>query len=201
MSSSWLGVDIHSTGISLVELSKLSGQFCLQACAWGPLPERAVESGMIINRNSVVSCLLSLLQNNPFLSKQAILAIPDELSMRKIIQLSADLHPDEIEQIVMQDTEGHIPYPMHEISVDFQVLGRSTHHPHMLDVLLVAAQTQTIQQRVEVITSVELLPYVVEIESYARARSSSQQNILCEIGDEFSVAYGLALRGGESIWI
>ena len=71
----------------------------------------------------------------------------------------------------------------------------------MLDVLLVAAQTQTIQQRVEVITSVELLPYVVEIESYARARSSSQQNILCEIGDEFSVAYGLALRGGESIWI
>ena len=196
MPSSWLGVDIQSTGISLVELSKFSGQFSLQTCAWSPLPEKTIESGMIINQKAVVHSMLGLLQNNLFVSKQVILAIPDELSMRKIIQLSADLHPDEIECIVMDDVEGHIPYSMHEICVDFKVLGRSTHDSRMCDVLLVAAQTQIIQQRVDVITSSDLQPYVLEIESYARARANVQRNQCDEVSDQFTVAYGLALRGG-----
>lgn len=201
MSSAWLGVDIHSTGINLVELSNLAGQLFLQACVQGTLPEGAVVSGVIKHADAVSHCLRSLLQNNLFLSKQAILAIPDALSMRKIIQVSVDLQPDEIEQMVMQDTDGHIPYPLHEISLDFQILGRSTHHSNMLDVLLVAVQTETIQQRVDVITSSELSPYVVEIESDALARARSQQYLFREMGYQFELAYGLALRGNQSLWI
>ena len=41
----------------------------------------------------------------------------------------------------------YIPFPMEEVSYDFEVLGPSEKDPEMLDVLLVATRTENVEQR------------------------------------------------------
>ena len=170
-SCSWLGVDISSTSVNLVELTHATGQFCLQAYACKALPAQAVEAGVIKDIDAVANSIIHLLKTHCFLSKQAIVAVPDSISMSKIIQLSADLHAHEVEEWVMMDAEKHIPYSLNEICLDYHVMGPSTHYLDKLDILLVATRTQNIQQRVEVIARAGLDAHVIEVESHAVARA------------------------------
>ena len=41
----------------------------------------------------------------------------------------------------------YIPFPMEEVSFDFEVIGPSEKDPEMLDVLLVATRTENVEQR------------------------------------------------------
>ena len=41
----------------------------------------------------------------------------------------------------------YIPFPMEEVSFDFEVLGPSEKDPDMLDVLLVASRSENVEQR------------------------------------------------------
>lgn len=167
----WLGVDICSTSVNLVELSRTKDQFCLEAYACKPLPERAVEAGVIKDVDAVANSIIELRKTNHFLSKHAIVAVPDSISMSKIIQLSAALLAHEIEEWIMMDAEKHIPYPLNEICLDYQVLGRSVLDYDMLDIMLVATRANNIQQRVEVLTRAGLDVHVIEVESHAVARA------------------------------
>lgn len=119
----------------------------------------------------IANALADLLKSHTFQSKHAILAIPDALSISKILQVSANLHPHEIEACVRFDLEQQLPYPLDEVYFDFQILGVSCHAINQLDVLLVASKIQNIQQRVEIVERAGLIVDAVELESHAVMRA------------------------------
>ncbi len=57
------------------------------------------------------------------------------------------LGDNELEGQVEMQADQYIPFPMEEVSYDFQVIGPSEKDPEMLDVLLVATRTENVEQR------------------------------------------------------
>jgi type IV pilus assembly protein PilM len=175
---SWLGLDISSASVNLVELSNKSGLLTVQAYACGAFPKQAVDLSVTKDSHVVSDRIVHLLETQPFSSKKVILAIPDALSINKIIQVSTELREQEIEEWIMFDVDKHLPYSLDEIYLDFQILGPSRHHVDKRDVLLVASKIQDVQQRIEVIERAGLAADVVEIESHAVTRAVAETQLL-----------------------
>lgn len=69
------------------------------------------------------------------------------------------------------DAEQYIPFPLDEVSLDFEVLPDRLANPTRVNVLLVATRTENVETRVEVLELAGLTPKVADVESYAMERA------------------------------
>lgn len=69
------------------------------------------------------------------------------------------------------DAEQYIPFPLDEVSLDFEVLSDKLANPNRVNVLLVATRTENIESRVEVVEITGLTPKIADVESYALERA------------------------------
>ncbi len=193
-----LGVDISSTAVRILELSSTGSQVTVSAYGCSELPDKAMVGHAIQNKDQVACCIKKILNTSSFSSKQAACAIPDALVISKIIQMNHDVTHRDIEALVITEAEQAIPYPIHDINLDFNVLGPSAKKAAMLDVLMVATRAEHVQQRMAVLTLAGLEPALVDVESYAVERAApfmlvglpmnlDKKNILIlDIGDEYT---------------
>lgn len=165
-----LGIDISSTSVKLLELSRVGEHYCVENYARKTLPEHAMHAGMVIDIDGISQCLRELLKETSFHGKQAIVSIPDSCTIRKIIPVSDRLRNDDLEELVLIEVDKHIPYPIDEINFDFKLLGPSANQTAMRDLLIVASRTEHINHRVEVLRRVGLRTKCVDIESHAILR-------------------------------
>ncbi len=69
-------------------------------------------------------------------------------------------------QVELQ-ADQYIPFPMEEVSYDFEVLGISEQDPDMADVLLVATRTENVEQRQAAVEAAGLKARIVDVEAFA----------------------------------
>ncbi|ORB31662.1 pilus assembly protein PilM, partial [Mycobacterium paraseoulense] len=91
----------------------------------------------------------------------------------KTIEMDADMNDDEREVQIRLDAEQYIPFPLDEVSLDFEVLPDRLPNPNRVNVLLVATRTENVETRVEVLELVDLTPKLADVESYAVERAFS----------------------------
>lgn len=65
------------------------------------------------------------------------------------------------------EADQYIPYPLDEVSLDFEVQGRSEKNPEMVEVLLVASRKENVEDRVAALEMAGLKPEIVDVEVYA----------------------------------
>ena len=65
----------------------------------------------------------------------------------KIIPMQGDLDADALEDQVQMEASNYIPYPIEEVSLDFEVLGPVPNNPEMIQVLLAASRTENVDVR------------------------------------------------------
>jgi type IV pilus assembly protein PilM len=109
---------------------------------------------------------------NPHTTNVAI-AVPTSMAINKIIEMDADMTDDEREVQIRMDAEQYIPFPLDEVSLDFEVLADRLANPNRVNVLLVATRTENVDSRVEVLELAGLKAKIAEVESYAMERAFS----------------------------
>jgi len=109
---------------------------------------------------------------NPHTTNVAI-AVPTSMVINKIIEMDADMTDDEREVQIRMDAEQYIPFPLDEVSLDFEVLADRLANPNRVNVLLVATRTENVDSRVEVLELAGLKAKIAEVESYAMERAFS----------------------------
>jgi type IV pilus assembly protein PilM len=77
------------------------------------------------------------------------------------------LSENELEGQVEMQADQYIPFPMEEVSFDFEVIGPSEKDPDMLDVLLVATRSENVEQRVAACAAAGLTAKIVDVEAFA----------------------------------
>ncbi len=162
-----LGVDICPTSVKIMVVSTYGEKCCIEAYGYERLPPN---SNSISEINTLTSTVQKLLAENKISTKLAALAVPDSSVISKTIQLLGSLTDLELEELAFLEAKKSLVYSADEISVDFVVLGPSNEFCGMLDVLLFASRTETINKRVAAIKGTGLKVNIVDIESYAIAR-------------------------------
>jgi type IV pilus assembly protein PilM len=166
-----IGVDISSTSVKLLELSVKNGRYWVESYGLVPLQENSVVEKNILNPEAVSEALeRAVSQANPR-SANAAIAVPTSMIISKIIEMDADMSDDEREVQIRMDAEQHIPYPLDEVSLDFEVLNDRLPNPNRVNVLLVATRTENVDARVEVLEFAGLTARVAEVDSYALERA------------------------------
>ena len=168
-----VGVDISSTTVKLLELSVKNGRYWVESYAVMPLPENSVVEKSILNPEAVADALERAVNlANPHTTHVAI-AVPTSMVIHKIIEMDADMSDEEREVQIRMDAEQYIPFPLDEVSLDFEVLPDRLANPNRVNVLLVATRTENVDTRVEVLELAGLSAKVADVESYAMERAFS----------------------------
>lgn len=168
-----VGVDISSTTVKLLELSVKNGRYWVESYAAMPLPENSVVEKSILDPEAVADALERVVNlANPHTTQVAI-AVPTSMVIHKIIEMDADMSDEEREVQIRMDAEQYIPFPLDEVSLDFEVLPDRLANPNRVNVLLVATRTENVDTRVEVLELAGLVAKVADVESYAMERAFS----------------------------
>ena len=166
-----VGVDISSTSVKLLELSVKNGRYWVESYALIPLQENSVVEKNILDPEAVGDALERVMNLANPQSTNAAIAIPTSMVIHKIIEMDADMTDDEREVQIRMDAEQYIPFPLDEVSLDFEVLPDRLANPARVNVLLVATRTENVETRVEVLELAGLTPKVADVESYAMERA------------------------------
>ena len=166
-----LGIDISSISVKIIELSRKEGNWCIEGFGCEILPPDAVEGHTIKDIDAVASTIRHIVSGSHLQSKLAILALPDSAVISKILQVNDDLNEAEIEEFIIMEADKYIPYPIDEITIDFEILGQSLKIPDRLDVLMVASRSENVSSRVSALTKAGLQVKIVDVESFAIERA------------------------------
>jgi type IV pilus assembly protein PilM len=166
-----IGVDISSTSVKLIQLSERNGKYQVEAYGVLPLEENDVMDKAIMQPERVGEVLERVYSLANPSTQQVALAVPTISAITKIIEMDADMGDDEREVQIRMDAEQYIPYPLDEVSLDFEIMKVNDRNPEKVDVLLVATRTENVEKRVEVVELAGLHAKIMDVDSYALERS------------------------------
>ena len=104
-------------------------------------------------------------------AKSCTIAVSGSAVFTKIISLPANLAEADIESQVQIEANQYIPYPLDEVSLDFEVLGPSARNADLIDILLAASKSENVESRQDAIDTAGLKTKVVDVEAFAIANA------------------------------
>ncbi|MGH8154163.1 MAG: type IV pilus assembly protein PilM, partial [Rhodanobacteraceae bacterium] len=114
-------------------------------------------------------------------TKFASAAVAGSAVITKVIPMPADLSEDDLEGQVQVEANQYIPYPIEEVSLDFEPIGPVKDNPEMQQILLAASRTENVDMRVAALDLGGLTAKVVDVEVFA------MENAFRLIADQLSV--------------
>ena len=166
-----IGVDISSTTVKILELSVKNGRYWVESYGLSPLLDGSVVEKNILNPEAVADALERAVNIGNPQSQNVAVAVPTSMVIHKIIEMDVDMSDEEREVQIRMDAEQYIPFPLDEVSLDFEVLKDKLANPNRVNVLLVATRAENIDSRVEVLEIAGLSPKIADVESYAIERA------------------------------
>ena len=162
-----LGLDITTSSVKLIELAMAGGQYRVEAYAAEPTPQNAINEKAIVDADAVGEAIRRAVKRAGAKSSEVAIAISGDAAITKVIQMPRSLRTSDLEAQVEMQADQYIPFPMDEVSYDFEVLGPSEKDPETNDVLLVATRTENVDQRQAAVNAAGLTAQVVDVEAFA----------------------------------
>jgi type IV pilus assembly protein PilM len=163
-----IGIDISSTSVKMVELSGgEQGRYKLESYAITTLPADAISDGNVVDIDKVADALKLAWKTLGTREKHVALALPSSAVISKKVTMAADLREEDMEVQVESEANQYIPFPLEEVNIDFQVIAPAANNPDEVEVLIVAARKEKIEDRVAAAEVAGLKVTVMDVDSYA----------------------------------
>lgn len=166
-----LGVDISSTAVKILQLSPSGNKYKLENYIIRPLPANSVVEKNISDIDAVGDCIAKAIAVLKPSSKDSAVAVAGSAVITKTIEMNAALSDSEMENQIVVEADQYIPYPLDEVSIDFERQGLSERSPELVEVLLAACRRENVDSRVTALELGGLETKVVDIEAYAIERT------------------------------
>ncbi|MAG29820.1 MAG: pilus assembly protein PilM [Deltaproteobacteria bacterium] len=165
--ASVIGLDIGSSSVKAVEIAQKSRDkgFELRALGQASLPTEAIVQGAFLNSSAIVGSIREAIENGRISGKDVAASVSGHSVIVKRVNLPL-MSREELEDQIQWEAEQYIPFDVNEVNLDFQILDASEEEGQM-DVLLVAAKKDLIDDYVQVITEAGLNPVVIDVAGFA----------------------------------
>ena len=204
-----IGLDIGSTSVRLLQLSRHGSGYRIDHFAIEPLGEGAVVDKAVQDVEAVSNAISRAVKASGARSKSCAIAVSGSAVFTKIISLPSNLAEADIESQVQIEANQYIPYPLNEVSLDFEVLGPSARNADLIDILLAASKSENVESRQDAIDAAGLKAKVVDVEAFAianafdiiRKRDGVNRNEAVGVFDiGFDLTTLLVIKGGQVIY-
>jgi type IV pilus assembly protein PilM len=168
-SKSIVGLDIGSSSVKVLECIHRSRGVELLHFGMAPLPPEAIVQGAFLNSGAIVEAIREATAAAGIKAKHVATAVSGHAVIVKKISLPA-MTRDELEESIRWEAEQYVPFDINEVNLDFQILDTGTSEGQM-DVLLVAAKKELVDDYVHVVQEAGLVPAVIDVAGFAAANA------------------------------
>jgi type IV pilus assembly protein PilM len=166
-----IGLDISSTSVKLLELSRSGDRYRVESYTVKALPPNAVVEKNITDPAAVAEVVRSMVKQSKTKLKHAAVAVAGSAVITKTIDMPLDLNDDAMESQIAAEADQYIPFPLEEVALDFEVQGISPRNPDQVEVLLAACRRENVEVRQQVLADSDLIAEKVDIEAYCMERA------------------------------
>jgi type IV pilus assembly protein PilM len=166
-SKSVVGLDVGSSSVKAVELAmrgKRDG-FELTHLGVARVAPEAIVQGAFLNSGAITDAIREAIDNGKIKTKNVAAAVSGHSVIVKKVSLPV-MTREELDEQIRWEAEQYIPFDVNEVNLDFQILDAADGQGHM-EVLLVAAKKDLIDDYVQVITEAGLMPVAIDVAAFA----------------------------------
>jgi type IV pilus assembly protein PilM len=204
-----IGLDIGSSSVRALQLSVHGSGYRIDHFAIEPVGAGAVVDKSVQDIEAISSAIERAIKRSGSKAKSCAIAVSGSAVFTKTISLPSNLAESDVESQVQIEANQYVPYPLDEVSLDFEILGPSSRNADLIDILLAASKSENVENRQDALDAVGLQTKVVDVEAFAIANafelmrerdglSKSEAVGVFDIG--FDLTTLLVLRGGRVIY-
>ena len=163
-----IGLDLDSHAITFVDIREKMGQPYVEQWGFEKLGANIVQNGRIHNKAALVSALTFFVEKYKFEGANVAMGVNGASVMVKRISVPR-CHQHDLDNYVMWEAPQYIPYDPEDVYLDFSrcstsFLGETKED---LDILLIAAKREAVDERRDVLEAVRLQPMICDVEALA----------------------------------
>ena len=161
-----LGLDIGSSSVKLVQLKEKKDGYQLTGFGSAPLPPEVIVDGALMNSGAIVEAVQALLSEQRVKAKEVAIGIRGHSVIIKKIQMPR-MSQEELDESIQWEAEQYIPFDVKDVNLDTQILTPAGDAAGQMDVLLVAAKKDMINDYTSVCAEAGLQVTVVDVDAFA----------------------------------
>lgn len=162
-----IGLDIGSNSIKAVQLREAPEGFHLERFGIVPLMPEIIVDGAIMDASRVVEAIRTLIKEQKIKTKNAAISVSGHASVIVKRITIPEMTEEELSESIRWEAEQYIPFPIDDVNLDFEILFRGREETGRMEVLLVAAKKDKINDYVAVTTEAGLSPVIVDVDAFA----------------------------------
>ncbi|HUG83340.1 MAG TPA: type IV pilus assembly protein PilM [Euzebya sp.] len=188
-----IGLDIGSSAVRAVQLSRSKSGFSLERLGQVLLPPGAVVDGTIEDAAAVVESLQILVSRFGFKGRKVALGLANQQVIVRRVDLPL-LPPEGFKDNLRLQAVDHLPVPLDQVQFDYEFVEEFSNDDgtRMMRVLLVAADTAMVTKTLETVKAAKLKPVLLDLDAFAQVRSLRDPGASAE-------RFGPGAGGGEMI--
>lgn len=161
-----VGIDIGASSVKMCQIKKTSRGMVLERFGLVELPSETVVDGALMNSARVVEAVQELFAMHRVKHKQVALSISGHSVIIKKIPLP-QMNRQELEASIQWEAEQYIPFDISDVYIDVQIVNPVSAQPGQMDVVLVAAKKDFVNEYTSVILEAGLEPVVCDVDAFA----------------------------------
>jgi type IV pilus assembly protein PilM len=160
-----IGLDVGSGFVKLVEVDHSGGQPEVTRVALRPLTPDAIVEGEIMDYGLVSDTIGALFQDLGLKGRHVVTSVGGHDVIIKKIEMDR-MKESDAREVIRWEAEQHVPFDIKSVELDFQILNPSDGGLRM-EVLLVAAKRELVDNKVGLLIDAGLSPEVVDVDAFA----------------------------------
>lgn len=159
-----VGVDIGTTSIKVCQLKESRRGLSLVRFGYAPLAPQVIVDGQVMDSGAVIESLQRLFRDAKIRQKDVAVSVSGQSVIIRKISVPT-MTDSELDEQIQWEAEQHIPFDIKDVQIDHQVLRRRPDDGQM-DVLLVAAKRDQIDEYAQLARMAKLRPVVCDIDAF-----------------------------------
>ena len=161
-----VGLDIGSRTIKAAEAVEAKGAWTLKTFGSVDVVPGAIEEGVVKDPQAVAEAIRELYQLYHIKQSNVAISIGGYSVIVKNITVQT-MPEEQLYESINFEAEQYIPFDINDVNLDFHILGQTEHNPNQMNVLLVAAKKDMIDDYVHVMDMAGLNLCIIDIDAFA----------------------------------
>lgn len=202
-----VGLDIGSNSLKLTEIIETSKKgYILNRFTQISLPKGVVVDGIPVEQQELAIKIRELFKQSKCKRKGVVTSLSGHSVIVKKVTFPA-MDEGELRDLIKDEVSKYLPFENTEaVSFDFQILGENEFNPNQMEVILVAAKKDIINNYTDIIKDAGLDPMIMDVDSFALETmyeenydfEENEMVILVNIGA--SITNINVVKGGASVF-
>jgi type IV pilus assembly protein PilM len=161
-----LGLDVGSNAVKMVEVNQSKKGFELQFAGLAPLSDGAVVDKSVKKPEDVGTALMSLYSSCGTRTKDVATSLAGKSVIIKQVTMNS-MSDTQLEKQIEMEAEPYIPFDIKDVNLDYFIMGDRPEREGTMEVVLVAAKKDYMEEYIDLITTTNLNPVVVDVDPFA----------------------------------